>query len=72
MPYVGSGVTASAVCMDKLVFKELMAHEGLPQVALRAARCRRRRPPRVGLPCWVKPARLGSSVGIVRVERPAS
>ena len=37
VPYVGSGVTASAVCMDKLLFKELMAHEGLPQVAFARA-----------------------------------
>jgi len=33
VPYVGAGVMASAVCMDKLVFKDLMARAGLPQVA---------------------------------------
>jgi D-alanine-D-alanine ligase len=72
VPYVGSGVLASALCMDKVLFKELMAHAGLPQVgyvaveegvldgAVPAIE-------RLGLPCWVKPARLGSSVGIVRV-----
>ncbi|MFL5845566.1 MAG: D-alanine--D-alanine ligase family protein [Solirubrobacteraceae bacterium] len=65
--YVGSGVTASAVCMDKLLFKELMAHEGLPQVGF--ARAIPEIDPALGWPCWVKPARLGSSVGIVRVER---
>lgn len=65
--YVGSGVTASAVCMDKLLFKELMAHEGLPQVAF--ARAQPDVDPALGWPCWVKPARLGSSVGIVRVAR---
>lgn len=65
--YVGSGVTASAVCMDKLLFKELMAHEGLPQVGF--ARAAPDVSPSLGWPCWVKPARLGSSVGIVRVER---
>ncbi|MCW2990225.1 MAG: D-alanine--D-alanine ligase [Solirubrobacterales bacterium] len=65
--YVGSGVTASAVCMDKLLFKELMAHEGLPQVAF--ARAIPEVDPALGWPCWVKPARLGSSVGIVRVAR---
>lgn len=66
--YVGSGVLASAACMDKVVFKDLMAQTGLPQVAYGlvvdgtpagdlAA---------LGFPCWVKPARLGSSVGIAR------
>ena len=66
VPYVGSGVTASAVCMDKLLLKDLMAANGIPQVAYA-------RPEdeeiALGFPCWVKPARLGSSVGIVRVER---
>ncbi len=67
--YVGSGVAASAVCMDKLLFKDLMAHEGLPQVAyVRAAEGAD--DPGLGWPCWVKPARLGSSVGIVRVAGP--
>ena len=66
VPYVGSGVTASAVCMDKLLFKELMGHEGLPQVAF--ARALEDVDPALGWPCWVKPARLGSSVGIARVE----
>lgn len=66
VPYVGSGVAASAVCMDKLLFKELMAHEGLPQVAF--SRALEDVDPALGWPCWVKPARLGSSVGIVRVE----
>ena len=32
VPYVGAGVLGSAVCMDKGVFKGLMAHEGMPQV----------------------------------------
>jgi D-alanine-D-alanine ligase len=68
VPYVGAGVAASAICMDKLLFKDLMEHEGLPQVAYARAD-----PdiadPALGWPCWVKPARLGSSVGIVRVER---
>jgi D-alanine-D-alanine ligase len=75
--YVGAGVLASAVCMDKVVFKNLMAHAGLPQVAYRAVRVERfaAEPDAVaadvaelGLPVWVKPARLGSSVGIVPVR----
>ena len=32
VPYVGAGVLASAVCMDKLTFKDLMARAGVPQV----------------------------------------
>ena len=70
--YVGSGVLASALCMDKLLFKDLMAHAGLPQVGYVAIEegvldGAAQRIERLGLPCWVKPARLGSSVGIVRV-----
>jgi D-alanine-D-alanine ligase len=64
--YVGSGVAASAVCMDKLLLKDLMAANDIPQVAYG-------RPGSEGdiaWPRWVKPARLGSSVGIARVERP--
>ena len=70
--YVGSGVLASALCMDKVLFKELMAHHGLPQVGYVAVDegvldGAVTRIEELGLPCWVKPARLGSSVGIVRV-----
>ncbi|MBS1869796.1 MAG: D-alanine--D-alanine ligase [Actinobacteria bacterium] len=76
VPYVGSGVLASAACMDKVVAKELLARAGLPQVAYRAVRHARWTAAReavlgeltaLGLPLFVKPARLGSSVGIVRV-----
>jgi D-alanine-D-alanine ligase len=74
--YVGAGVTASAVCLDKVLFKELMAPTGVPQVPFAALREDRfRREPdacldalsALGLPVFVKPARLGSSVGIVKV-----
>lgn len=77
--YVGSGVLASAACMDKIVFKDLMALARLPQVAyagLEDARWRsdrdreRARASALGFPQFVKPARLGSSVGIVRVAGP--
>jgi len=73
VPYVGSGVLASALCMDKVRFKQLMARAGLPQVdhvaVEQAARVSARSAvAALGLPCWVKPARLGSSVGIVRVD----
>ncbi|WP_205696204.1 D-alanine--D-alanine ligase family protein [Conexibacter sp. SYSU D00693] len=64
VPYVGSGVLASAACLDKLVFKDLMARAGIPQVAY----WRAQDAGAASLPCWVKPSRMGSSVGIVRVE----
>jgi D-alanine-D-alanine ligase len=76
VPYVGAGVLASAVCLDKVVSKELLARAGLPQVDYRAVRhatwaaaagdvLRELAP--LGMPVFVKPARLGSSVGIARV-----
>jgi D-alanine-D-alanine ligase len=61
--YVGAGVAASAVCMDKVLFKELMAAADLPQVTYAAVRDGDPLPP-IALPVFVKPARLGSSVGI--------
>lgn len=66
VPYVGAGVLASALCMDKLTFKDLMAHAEIPQVAYRRARDGEDTAhlESLGLPVFVKPARLGSSVGI--------
>jgi D-alanine-D-alanine ligase len=73
VPYVGAGVMASAVCMDKVVFKELMAAAGIPQVGYAAVR--EGDDPAaldpLGLPVFVKPARLGSSVGISKVSEAA-
>ena len=72
VPYVGAGVLASALCMDKVVFKEVMAAAGVPQVAYVAVReprwqdapaVVREELAALGLPLFVKPARLGSSVG---------
>jgi D-alanine-D-alanine ligase len=66
--YVGSGVAASALCMDKDLFKKVLRDSGIPvarHVALRAG------DPVAhpfGYPCFVKPARLGSSVGISKVH----
>jgi len=74
VPYVGAGVLASAACMDKIVFKDLMAVAKIPQVAYALVEEDRRDEADlapVGFPCWVKPARLGSSVGIVRVAEPS-
>ena len=56
------GRAASAVCMDKLLLKDLMAPAGIPQVAYGAAATGTALDDS-GFPCWVKPARLGSSVG---------
>jgi D-alanine-D-alanine ligase len=76
VPYVGSGVLASAVCLDKLVSKDLMARAGVAQVDYAGIRGPRweAEPDAVlaqlaglGLPVFVKPARLGSSVGIAKV-----
>ena len=70
VPYVGSDVLASAVCMDKLTLKRLFAQHGLPQVDFVAVGEEgwRERCEAMGLPLWVKPSRLGSSVGISKVE----
>jgi D-alanine-D-alanine ligase len=70
VPYVGSDVLASAVCMDKLTLKRLFAQRGLPQVDFVAVGEAgwRERCEGLGLPLWVKPSRLGSSVGISRVD----
>jgi len=74
LPYVGPGVLASAVAMDKEFTKRLLASAGLPvapAVVLRRTdetvgiddRAR------LGLPVFVKPARAGSSLGVSRVLR---
>jgi D-alanine-D-alanine ligase len=70
LPYVGSDVLASAICMDKLTLKRLFAQHGLPQVDFIAIGEEgwRERCEAMGLPLWVKPSRLGSSVGISKVE----
>jgi D-alanine-D-alanine ligase len=80
VPYVGAGVLGSAVAMDKGVAKDLLARAGLPQAAwlTRAAwdlanatevmsfRVVVER--ELGFPCFVKPANLGSSVGVSKVR----
>jgi D-alanine-D-alanine ligase len=73
VPYVGSGVLASALCMDKILFKDVMSRAGLPQVAYWwvDVNARLEIGGDITYPCWVKPARLGSSVGIGRVDAPA-
>jgi D-alanine-D-alanine ligase len=68
VPFVGAGVLASALCMDKDVFKSVMRDHGIPvtrNVTLRTAD-EPRNP--FGYPVFVKPARLGSSVGITKAH----
>jgi len=71
VPYVGAGVLASAVGMDKEYTKKLLAAEGLPVGRYAVLRPGQRLSPedreRLGLPVFVKPARAGSSIGISRV-----
>ncbi len=76
VPYVGGGVLASAVAMDKIVFKQLCRAEGLPVTPfLGLSRQRWEREPEAALaeieaqlayPIFTKPANLGSSVGICK------
>jgi D-alanine-D-alanine ligase len=73
VPYVGAGVAASALCMDKGLAKDVLAAHGLPQCrhltvrapepgfAAEAAAV-------LGLPVFVKPANLGSSVGVAKAH----
>jgi D-alanine-D-alanine ligase len=72
VPYVGSDVLSSALCMDKLSFKRLLGFHGVPQVAFVEVGevGWRERAVGFGPPIWVKPSRLGSSVGISRVDSP--
>ena len=77
VPFVGSGVLGSAVGMDKLAMKAAFAAAGLPQVAYAAVAASelgageaateallQRLERQLGYPCFIKPANLGSSVGI--------
>ena len=78
LPYVGCGVLASAVAMDKGLAKQLFAQAGLPQADYRVVMRSvwQREPERtltelidaLGLPLFVKPANLGSSVGISKAS----
>lgn len=78
VPFVGAGVLGSAVGMDKDVMKRLLAEAGLPlvpHVVIRTADFARSpnecvaRVEALGFPLFVKPANLGSSVGVTRVTR---
>jgi D-alanine-D-alanine ligase len=70
VPYVGAGVTASALCMDKDLFKSVLRDKGIPVTSsvtlLRNLDDGFENP--FGYPVFVKPARLGSSVGITKAR----
>jgi D-alanine-D-alanine ligase len=68
VPYVGAGVLGSALAMDKDVFKAVMRDRGIP--VTRSITLRRGQGPEnpFGFPVFVKPARLGSSVGISKAR----
>ena len=66
--YVGAGVAASALCMDKDLFKKVLRDSGIPVTRHVAVRPGDRVENPFGYPCFVKPARLGSSVGITKVH----
>jgi D-alanine-D-alanine ligase len=68
VPYVGAGVLASALCMDKDVFKSVMRDHGIPVTENITLRLGDEPHNPYGYPCFVKPARLGSSVGITKAH----
>jgi D-alanine-D-alanine ligase len=78
-PYVGSGVLGSSAGMDKDVARRLLRDAGLPVVDWLLVRARDRDPDTVagrvaeafGYPCFVKPANMGSSVGVSKVRDPS-
>ena len=78
MAYVGSGVLGSSVAMDKAMAKTVLGQAGLPQVAWLLIQRREwqsdpdvvrdRIATGIGFPCFVKPANMGSSVGVSKVH----
>lgn len=75
VPYVGSGVLSSAVAMDKAMAKQVLAAAGIPQAAHQAFAEHELTPglpdrlvDRLGLPVFVKPANMGSSVGVSKAR----
>ena len=75
VPYVGSGVLGSAVSMDKAMAKQVLAAAGVPQARYRAFAEHEMHPglpaelvAELGLPLFVKPANMGSSVGVTKAK----
>jgi D-alanine--D-alanine ligase len=79
LPYVGAGVVGSAVGMDKVMMKRAFAACGLPIATYASFRDGHDRvafaaqvEAEIGYPCFVKPANLGSSVGVSKARDRAS
>jgi D-alanine-D-alanine ligase len=70
VPYVGAGVAASALCMDKDLFKSVLRDQGIPVTSSVTLRESNGFESPFGYPVFVKPARLGSSVGITKARSP--
>jgi D-alanine-D-alanine ligase len=70
VPYVGAGVAASALCMDKDLFKSVLRDQGIPVTRSVTVRELNGLESPFGFPVFVKPARLGSSVGITKARSP--
>ncbi len=78
LPYVGAGVAPSVLAMDKGLMKEKLGQKGLPQTEFRILKreswrvdmeiCLERAISAIGFPAFVKPAALGSSLGIFKVK----
>jgi D-alanine-D-alanine ligase len=68
LPYVGAGVAASALCMDKDLCKKVLRESGIPVAAHHTIRLGDPVRNPYGFPVFVKPARLGSSVGITKAH----
>jgi len=81
IPYVGCGVNASAAAMDKFTSKMIFESAGLPQVPYlhstvheykkNPAKIHKEIERKLGMPCFVKPANMGSSVGVSKVHKSA-
>jgi D-alanine-D-alanine ligase len=75
VPYVGAGVLSSSICMDKGIAKSVLHDHGLPVAAWRlvsrpswSAEVMEEALDALGLPLFVKPANLGSSIGVAKVS----
>jgi D-alanine-D-alanine ligase len=79
LPYVGAGVLSSAICMDKGIAKSVLHDHGLPVAAWRlvsrsawSTEVMRDALESLGLPLFVKPANLGSSIGVAKAADAAA
>lgn len=75
IPFVGSGCSSSAICMDKVITKQLLSQAGIPVVksvvlySLSDLAKESQAISELGFPLFVKPARMGSSVGVSKVKQ---